>query len=169
MLELTCIALVGRSSGMDDGRECSCGARVSSELFNAGLQPLCRQHRELVEQELQRLHLGLGRVVIPSPEELAEWAEPWRRCVALVAIGDDLTADLRGCGHWACWTETSVLRSPLPVPLCVGHAVGLTYALRREWNRDFVGAIGPAGTSHPGWGWQLARAYGLPSPAWEPY
>jgi hypothetical protein len=58
VLEMDCIALVGRSSSPDEGRACSRGARVPLEFVKLGHQPLCHQHLEAICEDLQQLHLG---------------------------------------------------------------------------------------------------------------
>ena len=165
ILEFGCVALVDRASPTG-ARNCSRLARASVDFLRHGGQPLCHQHLDSLRDELQRVHLGLATLVAPNPDELNQLTGALRRCRALIAVGDDPAEDWTNCGHWTAWLQTRY-RSPLAVPLCIGHAIALTYALRREWNRT---ADSPdRRRDPPGWGGPLAESYGLPRPRWDRY
>lgn len=85
-----------------------------------------------------------------------------------VIDGDDLPDDLVRCGHWAAWERDTIQTAPLRVPMCVGHALALAWAMRSDWNQR-LGDDGRPPSKRPGWGWQLAEAYDLPRPLWDRY
>lgn len=167
LIETGCIAVVQDHTMRSDDPYCARVGRVERARLLRGDQPLCNQHRQKLESELQRLMLGVERLMVPSREQLVTWGEPRARCAAYVVVGDDLPEDLARCGHWSALLD-AFGGQPLAVPLCVGHAAALAWAMRAAWNEDHVDDPRPP-DARPGWGWQLARDLDLPGPPWQPY
>jgi hypothetical protein len=152
---------------LDDDPHCVRWGRVSLHGLLRGAQPLCTQHRDKIEEDLQRWMLGLDQFIVPTNEQLTKWGEPLSTCSALVVVGDDLPDDLARCGHWSVLVDTYG-GQPLAVPLCSAHATALAWAMRAEWNEHLL-EDKRAPVDRPGWGWMLARDYEMTRPDWQPY
>lgn len=142
---LPCIAAT--RSGHDCGRN---GGGLWLDIADAladGRQPLCWQHHDAFETQLQRIALGIDAPIdIPDRRSLylgSGVALPSDGCRAVTDV------DLRRCG--AATMKVASLVGHIVLPLCKHHAASLTGRFRIEWDEQ---------ASAP-WGWQLARDYGV--------
>lgn len=138
-----CIGVVKRG-WVGDG--CGRGASVTDADLFRGRQPLCWQHHDLIDKDLQRWALGLDKLIVPNAEQIAGLRE--QPCSALLPTGER-------CSAAPVWFEVYG-GQPLSVPLCLAHVISLAWALRAEFNDR-----APQGVK---WGWQVARDYDLAAP-----
>lgn len=79
-LALGCISPILGSTHGRRSPYCARGGNVSQSGLLAGRQPLCRQHREIAEDALQRIMLGQSALVLPERAEMGDWEDDQLRC-----------------------------------------------------------------------------------------